>query len=262
MKITEESIERFIDNIASDGKAQSTLDFYTRSLYRFREKVSEELPPDESFRAYRAYLEQEGYSVATVRAYLGAVSSYFRYSGVLCFSLPEQRKEKDLPTRELTRSEYIRMLQTARRQEKQLPYLLVKLFVCTGIWVHELPQVTVEAVRKGRITAGNGKKSHTYFIPEHLKNELKEYAELKGIYNGSIFRTRNNEKPISRTAVTALTRKLCEDAQVDPDKGTPQNLQKLYRSTWSGIEQNIRLYVHQSHTELLEQEQEAVGWHG
>lgn len=260
MTITDETIERFINEIAAEGKAKSTLEFYTRSLSKFREQIPEDLAPDESLRAYRAYLEQEGYSVATVRAYLGAVSSYLRYSGVIRFSLPKQRKEDHPPMEELTRAEYIRMLQTARRQGKRLPYLLVKLFACTGIWVHELPQVTVEAVKNGQIVARDGKQSRAYTLPEHLQQELLEYAAEKGIHAGPVFRTRNNEKPISRTVVTALTRALCADAQVDPDKGTPQSLQRLYRNTWSGIEQSVRPIVRRSHMRLLEQEQEAVGW--
>lgn len=52
---------------------------------------------------------------------------------------------------ELTRAEYLRLLQAARALEKERAYLLVKVFALLGIRVGELPQVTVEQVKAGRL---------------------------------------------------------------------------------------------------------------
>lgn len=61
---------------------------------------------------------------------------------------------------ELSRVEYLRLLQAARILEKERTYLLVKIFALAGIRVGELPQVTVERVRAGRLPgpypAGSG----------------------------------------------------------------------------------------------------------
>ena len=46
---------------------------------------------------------------------------------------------------ELTRTEYLRLLQTARALGRERVYLLVKLFGTTGLTVQELEKVTVEA---------------------------------------------------------------------------------------------------------------------
>ena len=60
---------------------------------------------------------------------------------------------------ELSRVEYLRLLQAARILEKERTYLLVKIFALAGIRVGELPQVTVERVRAGAcrsVPAGSG----------------------------------------------------------------------------------------------------------
>ena len=52
---------------------------------------------------------------------------------------------------ELSRAEYIRLLQTARALEDEWSYLLVKVFALMGIPVQELAGLTVEAAQAGRM---------------------------------------------------------------------------------------------------------------
>ena len=74
---------------------------------------------------------------------------------------------------ELTRSEYLRLLQAAKLREKERTYLLVKVFALVGLGVSELPCVTVEAVQKGSI---NIQQKGAFRIPEVLQRELLAYA--------------------------------------------------------------------------------------
>ena len=53
---------------------------------------------------------------------------------------------------------------------------------------------------------------------------------------------------------------VCEAAQIDDSRATPQSLRRLYFSTRAGIESNIALLVEQAMERQLEQEQLAVGW--
>lgn len=52
---------------------------------------------------------------------------------------------------ELSRAEYLHLLRTAKALDKEKAYLLVKLFV------QELPEMTAEAVREGKIVCDQDK---------------------------------------------------------------------------------------------------------
>ena len=58
-----------------------------------------------------------------------------------------QIKEEKPPQPELSRAEYLHLLHTAKALGNEKVYLLIKLFACTGFFVKELPNLTVEAVR-------------------------------------------------------------------------------------------------------------------
>ncbi len=260
MRITQESIEKFLSDASTQGKSRGTLELYSQSLQRFCGIVADSMTPEESVAAYNDYLKESGYALSTIQLYLSVVSVFFKHEGVECSRFARPQKTRKDPAKELTRPEYIRMLQTAKAQGKMLPYLLVKLFATTGMKLQDLPLVTVEAARSGKIPVKSKNYTTTRDISASLSAELLEYAAGKGIESGAVFRTRDNKQPISRVVVTAMIRSLCSDAGVDPEKGTPQGLKKLYKSTQTEIAGNINVFIKQSHLRLLESEQAAVGW--
>ena len=99
---------------------------------------------------------------------------------------------------ELTRTEYLRLLQTARALNRERVYLLVKLFGTTGLTVQELEKVTVEAVREGKLTIQFNRNKQMLRIPEGLQQELLDYAKRSGYLTGPIFLTKDGT-PMSRT---------------------------------------------------------------
>jgi len=160
---------------------------------------------------------------------------------------------------ELTRTEYLRLLQTARALGRERVYLLEKLFGTTGLTVQELEKVTVEAVREGKLTIQFNRNKQMLRIPEGLQQELLDYAKRSGYLAGPIFLTKDGT-PMSRTYVSTIIRQLCTLAKVAEEKGNPRCLKRLYQSTRAGIEDNIALLVEQAHNRLLEQEQLEIGW--
>ena len=102
-------------------------------------------------------------------------------------------------TEELTRAEYLHLLDTARVLGREPAYLLVKVFALTGISVSELPVLTVEAVRAGRV--------RDVPLPEGLKSELLAYAARKNILSGPVFATRSG-RPLDVQRVSAILRGL------------------------------------------------------
>ena len=82
---------------------------------------------------------------------------------------------------ELTRAEYLRLLQAARALEKERTYLLVKVFALLGIRLGELGQITVwRRVKTGRLPIlENGGRRYVP-LPGCLRGELLDYVGGRG----------------------------------------------------------------------------------
>ncbi len=165
--------------------------------------------------------------------------------------MPSPLPETEQP--ELTREEYLRLLQTARILEKERAYLLVKLLGTTGLPVHLLDEVTISAVQDG------GLPEYDMQLCGSLKAELLDFAGREGILSGPIFVTRRGT-PVGRTTVTALIQSLAHDAQVEAGKCTPRCLRKLYLQTQERILHHISALARAEYEKLLLSEQEKAGW--
>ncbi len=258
--IREEDIQRFLADYEKSNRTVGTVQFYRRKLRRFYE----DLPEDKTIRYgtlqnWRESLLQNGYTPGSVNAFLSAANSFLDYVGHREYQLAGQLKDEKAPVPELSRAEYLHLLQTAKVLNKEKVYLLIKLFASTGLYAQELPEVTVEAVREGKIVCDQNKYKQIVTVPSCLKKELLDFANKNGILSGPIFQTRDG-RPMHRTYVSAVMRNLCEDAKVPSEKGNPKSLRKLYLSTRAGIESNISLLVEQAMERMMEQEQFSVGW--
>ena len=257
--ITMEEIERFLSLYESMDRAEGTIKFYRRKLTRFYR----DLPEDKRIRhgfmeSWRESLLKE-YAPASVNASQSAVNAFLDYIGHREYQLVGQIKEEKLPQPELSRAEYLHLLHTAKTLGNEKVYLLIKLFACTGFFVKELPNLTVEAVREGKVVCYQNRVKQAVTIPACVQKELLDFAERNGISSGAIFRTRSGQS-IKRTYIPILMKPVCEAARIDDSRATPQSLRRLYFSTRAGIESNIALLVEQAMERQLEQEQLAVGW--
>ncbi len=258
--IREEDIQRFLADYEKSNRTVGTVQFYRRKLRRFYE----DLPEDKTIRYgtlqnWRESLLQNGYTSGSVNAFLSAANSFLDYVGHREYQLAGQLKEEKPPMPELSRAEYLHLLQTAKVLNKEKVYLLIKLFASTGLYAQELPEVTVEAVRERKIICNQNKYKQIVTVPACLKKELLDFANKNDILSGPIFQTRDG-RPMHRTYVSAVIRNLCKDAKVPSEKGNPKSLRKLYLSTRAGIESNISLLVEQAMERMMEQEQFSVGW--
>lgn len=203
---------------------------------------------------------KKGYKLNTVKLMLSTVNGFLAYLGLWEFqaAISPVEQEQDIQP-ELTRNEYLRILSAAKSLRKGRTYLLAKSFACTGISVHELPDITLEAIQAGQLTLSSSKGKRTVPLPQFFRQELLDYASLKSITSGPIFITRAG-KLLSRTNVTASIQQLSKEAQVAPEKCNPRCLRKLYFATRQTILDNVAVLIDQAHEQLLEQEQLLVGW--
>lgn len=259
--LSPERIEVFLDALCARGCVGGTAEVYRRGLTH----LYKTLPEDKEIRQgtlfnWKEQLIQEGYAARTVNTFLAAADVYLEESGARAYQISERLKpEEDTAQPELTRNEYIRMLQTAKALGRERVYLLVKLFATTGLPLQELPKVTVEAVQEGvAIAESNGIEQMIRF-PDFLREELLTYVRRNGILSGPVFLTRSRE-PMSRTNVSMGIRQLCAAAQVPEEKGNPRCLRKLYLSARAEIEANVALLIEQAVQKQLEAEQAIIGW--
>lgn len=255
-----EKIEVFLDILEEKGCVAGTLDWYRRGLTR----LYQSLPEDKkiyrnTLRDWKEDLLKEGYAPRTINIFLVAADGYLEEAGAREYQIASRLKPEDTVQPELTRTEYLRLLQTAKLLKKERLYLLVKLFALTGFPVQELPQVTAEVVQAGKVAVESNGVSQLIRFPDFFREELLAYCKRKGIVSGPVFLSRDGA-PMSRTNVSTSIRRLCSAAKVPEEKGNPRCLKRLHQATRAEIEEHISLLVDQALERKLEEEQLTVGW--
>lgn len=254
--LSTELLDEFLDFLAEHGRTPETVKTYRFKLYQLYDWLPE------GKRIYRGTLEKwrkalldDGYAPRTVNLCMSAANSLLEVHGWRELQVGKPLEPEGDIQPELTRTEYLRLLSTARTLGREREYLMVKVFAATGIGVQNLPRLTAEAARAGKIKL----PAAVVHIPDCLREELLDYAERQGISAGPLFVNRDG-RPYTRNGVTSLIQRLCADARVPEEKANPRCLKKLYQSTQASIQANIALLVEQSHDRLLETEQLAIGW--
>lgn len=183
----------------------------------------------------------ETYAPATVNSMLTAVNGYLSYMGWPELRVKLLKIQKSLfldEQKELTRREYIRLVQTAEREGNERLSLVIQTICATGIRVSELRFITAEAVCCGRAGITNKGKRRTVFLPNKLRRLLKQYLKKKKITAGAVFVTRTGN-PLNRSNIWRDMKALCERAGVDSDKVFPHNLRHLFARTYYSMERDL-----------------------
>lgn len=141
-------------------------------------------------------------------------------------------------SRELSREEYTRLVQTAEQQGNQRLSLVLQTICATGIRVSELKFITVDAIQTGRAEIANKGKRRPIFLSEKLRRVLKRYIQKQKITAGAVFVTRAG-KPLDRTNIWREMKGLCETAGVEPGKVFPHNLRHLFARIYYTLEKDL-----------------------
>ena len=142
-----------------------------------------------------------------------------------------QRKLFRSTEKELTKEEYLRLLEAASGEGKDRLALLIETICATGIRVSEVKYITMEAAQTGCADVALKGKIRTILLPRKLCRKLQKYARKQKIASGEIFLTRNG-KGISRRQIWAEMKALCKKAGVAPSKVFPHNLRHLFARTF------------------------------
>lgn len=239
-KITLEMLKKFKEYLIEDEKSAVTIEKYLRDIKNFikwsyGKELTKSLVLD-----YKAYLMQN-FSPASVNSMISSLNTFFCYKKEYRFKvklIKIQRKIFINKEKELTRSEYERLLCAANKKGNKRLYYLIQTICSTGIRVSELRFITVEAVCKGQAVINCKGKMRTVIIPGQLCKILSLYAKEQKIANGSIFITKNG-KPLDRSNICHDMKKLCKMANVPKEKVFPHNLRHLFARTYYSIQKDI-----------------------
>ena len=183
----------------------------------------------------------EAYAPASVNTMLAAVNRFLAFCGLGDLRLRKLKIQKSLflsEDKELTRAEYVRLVQAAERQENARLSLVIQTICATGIRVSELRFITAEAVQSGRAEVSNKGKRRTVFLPDKLRRLLKSYLQKQKITAGAVFLSRNG-RPLDRSNIWRDMKALCESAGVAPGKVFPHNLRHLFARTFYALEKDL-----------------------
>lgn len=239
MKLTNEQIREFADFLCREEKSAATQEKYLRDVRGFCAYAGDAEITKELVIAWKKYLVEEGYAVRSINSMLASVNSLLDFLGLAnckAKNIRLQRQTYCTEDKELTKAEYLRLLEASRKNEQL--NLVIQTICGTGIRVSELRYFTVEAVRCGEITVNCKSKTRTILVPGKLRKLLLNYARQKHITTGAIFIGKSG-KPLDRSSIWWQMKLLCKAAGVKESKVFPHNLRKLFARTFYGIEKDI-----------------------
>lgn len=239
-KLNENLIRRFEQYLRREERSRATIEKYLRDVRFFASFAGDAELTKERILDYKAKLGR-AYAVASANSMLAALNCFLRFVGwqALCVKQFKVQREAFCPKeKELTKAEYLRLIDTAKARKNERLNLIIQTICGTGIRVSELQFVTVEAVEKGEATVHCKGKIRRIFIVPALRKKLLRYTKERGIYSGAIFVTQRGN-PVSRHSIWKEMKALCEQARVSPGKVFPHNLRHLFARTFYGIEKDI-----------------------
>lgn len=238
--ITNSAIKAFEKHLKDDEKSENTVAKYLHDLYYFLNFTQGKAVDKAMMLDYKALLGEQ-YAPTSANSMIAAVNAFLRFMGWMdCYikQFKVQKKAFCSEDKELTKAEYIRLVNAAKAEGNERLNLILQTICGTGIRVSELQFITVEAVRKGEAVVSCKNKTRTVFIVRELQKRLLNYIKDRGITTGCIFITKSG-KAMSRCNIWREMKALCEQAGVSPNKVFPHNLRHLFARTFYGIEKDI-----------------------
>ena len=239
--LTSKAVQSFKKYLREEEKSANTIEKYLRDVRAFTEYLGGAEVTKEAVIAYKSKLLAESYAVRSINSMLASLNGLFSFLGwtdCRVKSIKLQRQIYCPEEKELTKAEYMRLVNTAKQKGNERLNLILQTICGTGIRVSELQYITVEAVKCGEAIVSLKGKTRTIFIVRELQKKLLRYAAEQGISSGTIFITRTG-RPLSRTNIWREMKGLCEQAGVNPQKVFPHNLRHLFARVFYGIEKDI-----------------------
>ena len=239
--LTNEAVQSFKKYLQEEEKSSNTIEKYLRDVQAFVVHLNGAEVTKEVVVSYKNKLLSKSYATRSINSMLASLNSLFLFLGWADLKVKSIRLQRQIycsEEKELTKAEYMRLVNTAKQKGNERLNLILQTICGTGIRVSELQYITVEAVKCSEAVVSLKGKTRSVFIVKELQKKLLRYAAEQKIHSGCIFITRTG-RPMSRTNIWREMKALCEKADVNPQKVFPHNLRHLFARVFYGIEKDI-----------------------
>lgn len=240
MKLLERKLTEYLKELEREERSAATRKQYRRDILCFLSWLDGAALTKVAAVAYKRELEQSC-QPASVNTKLSALNSFFMFLGRVDLRLKLlkiQRKSYCPAEKELSKPEYLRLVEAAQRRRNEKLSLLLQTICGTGIRVSELRYITAEAVRRGEAAIRLKGKNRTVLLPKQLQQRLRAYLQREKITEGPVFVTKTG-RPLDRSNIWKLMKGLCEEAGVDEKKVFPHNLRHLFARCFYAVDRDI-----------------------
>lgn len=237
-EITDKIIYEYKRHLLDEEKSPATIEKYLRDVTAFRIWLRRREVDKQVMLEYKEYLISV-YSPRSVNSILSSLNSLFDYLSLHDCKVKTLKIQRQIFTdkdKELTRDEYMRLLQAAKNNKRL--YYLMQTICSTGIRISELKYISVEAVRTGQTNIRCKGKVRTVILPKQLCKILKHYIKEQNIQSGAVFITKT-DRPLDRSNIWSDMKKLCDSAGVAKSKVFPHNLRHLFARTFYSSQKDI-----------------------
>ena len=238
--VSPETIQNFQRYLLREERAEATITKYLHDVRVFSSYLAGTAVTKERVIGYKDWLKNN-YSTGSVNSMLAAVNSFLMFSGWEECKVKLLKVQRQLfceEQRELEKSEYFRLVQTAREQKKDRLVLILQTLCSLGLRISELRFVRVNAIKCGKLQIYNKGKNRNVILPEKLRRQLLSYCRNCHIKAGEIFITRSG-KSVDRSNIWREMKKLCEAAKVMRAKIFPHNLRHLFARTYYELKKDV-----------------------
>lgn len=238
--ITESMIAEFTAWLKMEEKSSGTREKYIRDIIAFSRWLDGRAVSKESGIEWKDHLLQDNYAPVTVNSMISAVNCFFRFCGI-SEKIKFVRIQRNIfreKSKELTKTEFLRLVDAAELKGKKRLSLLMETLCATGIRVSEIKYITLEAAKMGIATISLKGKVRTIMLPAKLCRKLIKYAKKEKIASGEIFIT-GKGRTLSRGQIWAEMKRLCKSAGVEATKVFPHNLRHLFAATFYRIYKDV-----------------------
>ena len=239
-KITKELIQKFELHLYEEEKSINTVEKYLRDIRFFANWLDERSLDKITVLDYKKFL-CEKYALSSVNSILSSLNAFFSFFD--CHTLKVKTVKIQRLTfadkdRELTKTEYEKLLASAKEIKNYRLYCLMQTIGSTGIRISELKFITCEAVKSGIAKINCKGKVRQILLSKRLCKLLKSYTRKMKIFSGSVFVSKNGS-PLDRSNIWKMLKNLCKIAGVSSKKVFPHNFRHLFARTFYSMQKDI-----------------------
>lgn len=238
--ITNEIARKFELYMYEEEMSDNTIEKYMRDIRFFREWLGSKGIDKSIVLEYKQEL-CEKYAPKSVNSMLSSLNALFVFMNwheLKVKTLKIQRRIFADKSKELTKSEYERLLTAAKNKKNEKLYYLMQTIASTGLRVSEIKFVTCDAVKSEQAIINCKGKIRQIFLPKKLCKMLKTYIKSQNIKSGAVFISKTG-KPLDRSNIWKMLKNLCDIAGVSRNKVFPHNFRHLFARTYYSLQKDI-----------------------